>query len=102
MPNNKSSRPDEPPASTSVFGDLQNPRIIWIKGILFCVLGVLSAAVLLARMPGLTEAALLCIIIWAFCRAYYFAFYVIQHYVDPGFKFDGLVSFLRYAIKSRR
>lgn len=102
MPSTHSSRPDDQPARTSVLGDLQNPRLIWTKGILFCVLGVLSASVLLARMPGLTEAALLCISIWAFCRAYYFAFYVIQHYVDPQFKFDGLAAFLKYAIKSRR
>jgi hypothetical protein len=35
-------------------------------------------------------------------RAYYFAFYVIQHYVDPGYRFSGLFSFLRYFLRSRR
>ena len=102
MPPNEPDRQADTPSSVSVLGDLRNPRLIWIKGILFCVLGMLSGSILLAKMQGLTEAALLCICVWAFCRAYYFAFYVIQHYVDPEFKFDGLVSFLMYVFKLRQ
>jgi hypothetical protein len=41
-------------------------------------------------------ALLLGITVWAFCRAYYFAFYVIERYVDPGYRFAGLLSLLRY------
>jgi hypothetical protein len=44
---------------------------------------------------------LLVISIWCFCRFYYFAFYVIQHYVDPGYRFSGLWSFVAY-LWSRR
>ena len=40
--------------------------------------------------------------IWAFARAYYVAFYVVQHYVDDGYKFAGLFSFLRYCLRRRR
>jgi hypothetical protein len=39
------------------------------------------------------------IAIWAFCRAYYFAFYVIEHYVDSSFKFAGLGSFVRHCLQ---
>jgi hypothetical protein len=39
---------------------------------------------------------LLVIAIWCFCRVYYFAFYVIEHYVDPGYRFAGLVDFMKY------
>ena len=39
---------------------------------------------------------LLTISVWCFCRAYYFAFYVIEHYVDPGYRFSGLWSFVVY------
>ena len=39
--------------------------------------------------------------IWCFCRAYYFAFYVIEHYIDPGYKFAGLSSFVRYLLRRR-
>jgi len=34
--------------------------------------------------------------IWSFCRVYYFAFYVIERYIDPSFRFSGLISALRY------
>jgi len=40
--------------------------------------------------------------VWAFCRFYYFAFYVIQHYVDPSYRFSSLLSFLHYVISKRR
>jgi len=40
-------------------------------------------------------------VIWSFCRAYYFAFYVIERYVDPRFKFSGLFSALKYLATRR-
>jgi hypothetical protein len=40
--------------------------------------------------------------VWAFCRFYYFAFYVIEHYVDASYRFSGLLSLLHYAISKRR
>ena len=46
-------------------------------------------------------ASLLAVAVWSFCRAYYFAFYVLERYVDPGFKFSGLGSLLAYCWKSR-
>ncbi len=82
--------------------DLKNPRIIWIKGILFLALGVLAAVLLLVQAPSLTVALLLIISVWAFCRFYYFAFYIIEHYVDPTYRFSGLWGFLQYAIRKRR
>ncbi len=78
--------------------NLTNPKVIWLKGGLFLVLGVLASSLLLARTPELTSILLLGIAVWAFCRAYYFAFYVIAHYVDPAFRFSGLVDFVRYAL----
>jgi len=77
-------------------GDLTNPKVIKLKGVLFLVTGVLASALLLMESPTLRTAVLLVIAIWSFCRFYYFAFYVIQHYVDPGFRFAGLGAFLRY------
>jgi hypothetical protein len=79
--------------------DLTNPKLIKLKGILFLVLGLLSSALLLAHAPNLTVALLLVLAIWSFCRFYYFAFYVIEHYVDPGFKFAGLWDFARYLLR---
>ena len=79
--------------------DLTNPRLIKLKGGLFLFAGVIAAALLVFENPTLRTAALLAIIIWCFCRAYYFAFYVIEHYVDPSFRFSGLGSALRYLLR---
>jgi hypothetical protein len=83
-------------------GDLTNPRVIKWKGVLFLVAGVLSSLLLLLDAPSLRDAALLLIAIWSFCRFYYFAFYVIEHYVDPSFRFSGLGDFLRYCLQRRK
>jgi hypothetical protein len=80
--------------------DLTDPRWIQLKGLLFLVLGLLSAACLLLEHPTLREGFLLGLCVWAFCRAYYFAFYVIEHYVDPGFRFSGIGSALKHLMRS--
>ena len=67
-----------------------------MKGFLFLCLGILASAMLFWEHPGLREAVLLAIAIWAFARAYYFAFYVVEHYIDPRYKYAGLLSFLLY------
>ena len=41
---------------------------------------------------------LLGVAIWSFCRFYYFAFYVIEKYVDSSYRFAGLSSVVRYLI----
>ncbi len=81
--------------------DLTNPKLIYLKGILFLIIGFMASGLLLAESPSLRNGLLLFITIWAFCRAYYFAFYVIEHYVDPSFKFAGLWAFARYMMKQR-
>ena len=79
--------------------DITNTRMMWLKGILFLILGIASAILLLVEFPHWRTAVLIVVAVWAFCRAYYFAFYVIEHYVDPGFHFSGLGSFVRYWIR---
>jgi hypothetical protein len=81
--------------------DLENPKLMWLKGILFLVIGVVSAGLVWLQSGSLTTALLLVAAIWAFCRAYYFAFYVLERYVDPGFRFAGLWSLVRYIIRAR-
>ena len=61
----------------------------------------ISAALVVAEHPTLKVTLLLALAIWSFCRCYYFAFYVIQHYVDPRYKFAGLLSFARYLLTGR-
>ncbi len=62
--------------------DLTDPRWIKLKGLLFLFMGLLAGIELLFEHPNLPDAALLVICIWSFCRVYYFAFYVIERYVD--------------------
>jgi hypothetical protein len=76
--------------------DLKSPILIKVKGVLFLLTGFSSAALLLLESPTLQTALLLGITIWSFCRFYYFAFYVIEHYVDASYRFSGLGSFARY------
>jgi hypothetical protein len=81
--------------------DLTNPAAIKIKGGLFFVAGVASAALLLLENLTIRTAVLLAISVWCFCRFYYFAFYVIEHYADPSYRFSGLFAFLRYLVQTR-
>ena len=81
--------------------DLKSTRWIYAKGILFALLSVLAAALLIARAPRLDVVFLLLVCVWASCRAYYLAFYVIQHYVDGDFRYSGLLDFARYSLARR-
>jgi len=77
---------------------LTNPVLIKGKGILFLFLGLLASVLLLMEQPTLKVAFLLIVAIWSFCRFYYFAFYVIEKYVDSDYRFSGLLSFFRYLL----
>jgi hypothetical protein len=82
--------------------ELTNPGWIKLKGILFLIIGVLSSVLLIVESPSWRVVALLALAIWCFCRFYYFAFYVIERYVDPSYRFSGLWSFFGYLISKRR
>ena len=79
--------------------DIRSPRLLYLKGGLFVLLGLLASGLLIAERPTLRTVLLLCVAVWSFARAYYFAFYVIEHYIDPQYRFAGLNSFLRYLLR---
>jgi len=81
--------------------DLINPKWMYLKAVLFVLMGGCCFALLLMANPSITTAILLIVMGWSFSRAYYFAFYVIGKYIDPQYKFSGLISFSRYLIKNR-
>ncbi|MBC8094835.1 MAG: hypothetical protein H7Y43_03385 [Akkermansiaceae bacterium] len=81
--------------------DLTDSRWIKLKGFLFLLVGVLASVLLLLEAPTIKVAALLLLAIWCFCRFYYFAFYVIEKYVDGSYRFSGLGSFARYCFQRR-
>ena len=83
-------------------GDLRAPGLMYLKAVLFVVIGLMSAGMLLWDSSHVRTAVLLALAIWASARAYYFAFYVIERYIDPSYRFAGLFSAVRYVIKRRR
>lgn len=82
--------------------DLTSPVSLYAKAVLFLLLGILASALLLIDRFSLRNLTLLLLAVWAFCRAYYFVFYVIQHYIDPGFRYAGLGHFVRTRIFGSR
>jgi hypothetical protein len=84
-----------------VLGDQKNPRLICLKGFLFLAAGLTAGATLLLDRPTLRTALLLVVCVWGFARFYYFAFYVIERYVDPSYHFAGLWSVARYFLSRR-
>jgi hypothetical protein len=82
--------------------DLTSARWIKVKGILFLLLGSAASVLLVMEHPTWQVALLLALSIWCFCRCYYFAFYVIEKYVDSNYKFSGLGSFVYYLMNRRR
>ena len=82
--------------------DITNPRVLYVKAGLFVAGGVLASTILLVDHPSWKVAVLRVTAVWCFARAYYFAFYVVQHYADPGYRFAGLFGFVAYAVRRRR
>jgi hypothetical protein len=70
--------------------DLKDPRLMYLKAGLFLLIGLLACAGILLEAPSMRVALLLAAAIWAFCRLYYFLFYVIERYIDPQARFGGV------------
>jgi len=86
-----------------LFGkDLKDPRWIYLKGFLFCLILILSFIGALIDPRIELRFLLLCIVVWSAARSYYFMFYVIEKYVDPSYKFSGIVSFLQYLLSKKK
>jgi hypothetical protein len=88
-------------AAKTPMKDLKNATAIWTKGGLFFIVADVSFLLLLLELRTFKSCLLLGLCVWAFCRAYYFAFYVIEHYVDSGYRFAGLLSFCLYLLRKR-
>jgi hypothetical protein len=81
--------------------NLTDVRWIKAKGLLFLFLGLLCVTLVLLEHISLRVELLMMVAVWSFCRFYYFAFYVIEHYTDPTYRFSGLISFAVYLIRNR-
>jgi hypothetical protein len=83
--------------------DLTSFASMKLKAALFVVIGLFSGALLVfgPDFSAWQRALLLAMCVWAFCRAYYFAFYVIEKYVNSSYRFSGLVSAMSYLARSK-
>ena len=82
--------------------DLKNIKLIYLKGFLLLLGGLLSGVLIIIDRPTIKIFFLLTVSIWCFARCYYFIFYVIQYYVDGSFRFSGLWSFIRYMWRNKK
>ena len=71
-------------------GDIKKVWLLYLKGFLLFLTGFISSLLLVLLNLNFKTIVLLLLAIWGFCRAYYFAFYVIQHYVDPNYRKEQL------------
>jgi MFS-type transporter involved in bile tolerance (Atg22 family) len=81
--------------------DLPEAKWMYLKAILFGVMCIGCVAGILAENFAWRTALFLGLAIWSACRLYYFAFYVIEKYIDPSYKFAGLGSFLMYMLRKK-
>ena len=79
--------------------DLTSSKLIYLKGFLFLTASALACAILIIEQPASRTILLLAIAIWCFARFYYFAFYVIERYVNSRYRFTGVWSLATYLLR---
>lgn len=82
-------------------GTIQSRALLYLKGGLFLLLTLLAGGALLIRDPSWEVALLAGLMAWAAARSYYFAFYVVEHYVDASYRYAGLWDLLRHLGSAR-
>ena len=80
--------------------DLREPRWMYLKAVLLLGVGVIASFLIWLECPRWRTVGLLALSTWGFCRAYYFAFYVIGHYIDREFRFAALSAVARYVVQA--
>lgn len=81
-----------------LFQDIRSKRLLHLKGVLFLVVGLLASAAIFLENPRVQTLVLLLIGIWAFCRFYYYLFYVLEHYAGSGRSYAGVVDALKFLL----
>lgn len=84
-----------------LLSDIKSPWLIHTKGALFIVLGSLSAGLIFAQAPTFKTAALVGVTVWAFCRFYYYLFYVLERYLGREARFAGIIDALKFLLRHR-
>jgi hypothetical protein len=82
--------------------DLTSKPWIVAKGMLFLVMGAVSATLLWLESPTARSAILLALLAWSAARFYYFLFYVLESYVDPSLKYAGIGALVKQILSRTR
>ncbi len=85
--------------NSGALGDIRSSRLLYIKAGLFVLTLVLCLITIFLLFPSWQLAILLGVVVWCCSRLYYFAFYVVEHYIDSDYRFSSLYSFVRYLIR---
>jgi hypothetical protein len=80
--------------------DIESKWLLHAKGFLFLTVGLLAAGTLLFDSQHIRTFLLLLITIWAFCRFYYYLFYVLDKYIGRDQKYAGILDAMKYILKS--
>ena len=81
--------------------DIKDKKLLHAKGFLFLLLGLMSAAVIIIESQNIRTVLLLITAIWAFCRFYYYLFYVLEKYIGRDQKYAGILDALKYLLRRR-
>ncbi|MGF1451759.1 MAG: hypothetical protein ACFB21_06765 [Opitutales bacterium] len=82
--------------------DLQHPGWMYLKALLLAAILVTCLVAALFENRLAFRALFLVLLVWSSARLYYFAFYVIECYIDPGYRFAGIGSAFRHLWRKRR
>lgn len=74
--------------------DITNKKLIILKGILFFVIGTMTAILIVQLTESILVLVLFGVGVWAFCRFYYFLFYVLEKYVGIEGRYAGIADLL--------
>jgi hypothetical protein len=81
--------------------ELRSKPWIVAKGFVFLGIAVAAATAILIDSPSARTAVLVALLTWAACRFYYFLFHGLERYVDPAWRYAGLIALLRAALARR-
>jgi uncharacterized RDD family membrane protein YckC len=79
--------------------DLKSPVWMYLKACCFALIAIVCAVGLLLPDFDWRSLVLVCLLVWASARFYYFCFYVIERYIDPSFRFAGIGSVVVYLFR---
>jgi len=79
--------------------DLKHPAWMYLKACCFALIVLVSGVGLLLSAFEMRTFVMICLLVWASARLYYFCFYVIERYIDPAFRFAGIGSVIVYFVR---